>query len=233
MTTGLRIASGVDLDAVFDPYVQGAKPPNTGYRTSDGVDLAGRFAPLAFGSQAATTGYRLSDGADPNTLWAKIGTASYNDSVVIPFGSYTARATGSHDIDARWVLTLKPDGTWSIAQTTNGQSNSTSGTPTSGNWHVSPAAGVGSDYEIRFTADVGIDNTFTGAASPSYTASTDWLPMSVGQSVEATTTHMLGGSSDNGGNIFISGHYTVEIRRVGFAQVNTSTAEFSVEGICT
>lgn len=77
MTSNYRIASGVDLDSVFDPYVLGTSPAATGYRLSDGNDLNVRYAPIVYGTAAAATGYRISSGADLNTLFAAYGTATY------------------------------------------------------------------------------------------------------------------------------------------------------------
>lgn len=73
MTVGFRIASGKDLDDVFEPYSTGAHPANTGYRASNGVDLAQRYAPRSLGGAAANTGYRIASGADLATLFAAKG----------------------------------------------------------------------------------------------------------------------------------------------------------------
>lgn len=75
MAAGIR-TNGVDLDDVFDPYVQGTKPALTGYRSA-GQDLRDRYAPIVYGSAASATGYRIPGGADLSTLFAAKGTASY------------------------------------------------------------------------------------------------------------------------------------------------------------
>lgn len=80
MTTGIKSA-GVDLDAIFDLYVEGTSPGLTGYKDA-GVDIHTRYAPLIYGIQAARTYLLckvsgLGSFVDLNTLFAKIGTASY------------------------------------------------------------------------------------------------------------------------------------------------------------
>jgi len=150
MTVGFRNSAGVDLDSVFDPYVQGTKPAATGFRDSAGVDLNQRYAPLVFGSAAAATGMRIASGADLNTLWAAAGTASYAGPKNPGFATaYSVDKGGIHDVAATCQLTVKSDGTWTV--TNGGTGGVVNGSPTSGTWHTNPAAGVGAGCQLRST----------------------------------------------------------------------------------
>lgn len=145
MVTGFR-ANGVDLDDVFDPYVEGTKPALTGYKAGT-QDLRDRFAPLAYGTQAVATGYKV-NGADLNTLFAKKGTAVYAKIVATPGYS------GASYADIKWVtsgsitcgitFTIKADGTWLMDKVYNAGG-------ASGNWFTPTTAGVGAGYSVRFT----------------------------------------------------------------------------------
>lgn len=168
MTTGYRIASGVDLDDVFDPYVQGSKPASTNYRTGDGVDLNQRYAPLIFGTAASPTGFRISSGADFNTLWAKKGTAGYlNPTPAYQWTTFVAfSGTSSHTVQS--TLTWSPDGTWA---------NTSPGTVTkSGTW--APAIGTpGNLYQMMIDNVVltpASGHTLTFASNPA----ASWVDMS-------------------------------------------------------
>lgn len=150
MASGYRIASGVDLDDVFDPYVEGSKPGNTGYRTADGVDLANRYAPLTYGTQAAATGYRIASGADVNTLWAKKGTAGY----LLSDPGFPAviqdTITGT---SGSVYLTLLRDGTWSTSEGWTGK------------WYGTPQPTIGDGYEVLATVTGGGPGSVTNDAS--------------------------------------------------------------------
>ncbi|HEV2681721.1 MAG TPA: hypothetical protein VGV14_14545 [Rhodanobacter sp.] len=235
MAFSYRNAAGLNPEDVYDPDVIGDGPDaaisGIGYRNAAGVLL--RFAALKYGSAAANHGYRLADGRDFSALWAKKGTASYNDAVLGTFGPYNARSSSSHDTGASFTLVFKTDGTFAVTMTSL-QGSSKSGTPTSGGWHKAPAAGVGNGYEIQFIATMSINNGYVDSSSdtypayPSYTATTGWLPLSAARTIAVDTGHLLGGSvGKRYGSVAVSGTYTVNIRKIGFPQVVATT--FSVD----
>lgn len=227
MPSGYR-SNGVDFDDLFDPYVQGPKSIDTGRRVA-GVDLSQRYAHIQYGTKRADVGYRVS-GTDVSNLWAAKGSASYNDALVIPFGVYSAQSTDSHDAGASLTFTINPDGTWSIAMTALHSPTGTSGNPVSGTWHKAPAAGVGNNYEMQATAQFTVSNGYNGdtPASPTYTATTGWLPLSAARQLIADTSHLSGGGAGSG-MVDVSGHWTINIRKVGGTQVKTSTLQADVE----
>lgn len=122
--------AGVDLDDVFDLYVQGDKVAPTGF-TNDGVDLRERYAPLQSGSQAALTGFRIATGADFNTLWAAKGTAVYR----LPFHGTNfivadQAKTNQGQVQASIGFTLAANGTYRVFSGTlqSGSSDLATGT---------------------------------------------------------------------------------------------------------
>lgn len=99
MTISLKskAAGNPNLDAVFDPYVQGTPVPATGLLADaslGGGDIANRYAPLVYGSPAAATGLltKQAGHADLNTLFAAFGTAVY----ALPINGNTY--TGAYNI---------------------------------------------------------------------------------------------------------------------------------------
>lgn len=216
MPAGYRIASGVDLDNVFDPYVQGAKPANTGYRTSDGVDLAGRYAPLVYGTQAAATGYRLSNGADVNTLWAAKGTATYSLPLHGPFNAYSSGAVSSA-MTASAQVSIKADGTYAVQCL----GNSTATTPASGTWL--PSGQAASAYQVQLVATL-VSQRTNGPATVTTTA---------GSYVACTADQTLKVEASTGqsGGLEVGGTYTVTIRlkKVATGLVTTTTVTFDVQ----
>lgn len=94
MTTNIR-CKGVDLDNIFDPYVEGTSPGLTGLKVA-GVDINTRYAPLIYGTAAPVTNINskvrgTSSFVDLNTLFAAKGTAKYT--LPIDGASYTAIAS--------------------------------------------------------------------------------------------------------------------------------------------
>lgn len=219
-------SKGVNFSDLFDPDVVGDGPTAPGYMVN-GVPL--RFARIKYGTKRADIGY-AEKGVDLSNKWAAKGTASYNDALVIPFGIYSASSTDSHDAGASLTFTINPDGTWSIAMAALHSPTGTSGTPVSGTWHKAPAAGVGNNYEMQATAQFTVSNGYTGIdeAAPSYTATTGWLPLSAARQLIADTSHISGGGAGSG-LVDVSGHWTINIRKVGGTQVKTSTLQADVE----
>lgn len=229
MSSGFRVDSqgGKDLDDIFDPYQSGTKPSLTGYRAGS-QDMRDRYNPLSEGDAAPATQMSVQGVGDLNTLFAAKGTST--QAQVIPFGSYFASSSGSHDAGAGFGLSLSSDGTWAIGM--GALQGGTSGTPTSGTWHKSPAAGVGAGYEVRFTAH--LSASASGAALPgTYTATTGWLSLSTACSVAAQTDHISSGGSANTGSSSVSGYWYVDIRKVGSAAIRRSTCQINIDAIST
>ena len=118
----LSEASGKpNLDLVFDPYVEGTKPPSTGLLDDSGSDIVNRYAPIVYGSQAAATGLltEQSGNADINTLFAAYGTAVY--SLSINNQTYIASGTagaGQH-VSAICQFNISTSG-WSVTTVSSG-----------------------------------------------------------------------------------------------------------------
>ena len=146
MVTGFK-KGATDLDDIFDPYVEGAKPAATAFKTADGIDLNQRYAPLSYGTQAAATGMKIAGGAVLNTLWAAKGSAVYAGPIDPGFGGpYSANQVGSGTVQKEAILTIKSDGTWAVTKSAGG---TLGGTPLTGAWHSNPAAGVGAGCEVQ------------------------------------------------------------------------------------
>lgn len=140
--------AGVDLDDVFDLYVQGDKVAPTGV-TNDGVDLCERYAPLQFGAQAPPTAFSLAGRGNFNTLWAAKGTAVYTivglHGKVVYVGDQAN--TNQPSVSAAVTVAINSDGTWQAqASTSNGSVPVPA--PNSGTWL--PAGALAGDYEMRF-----------------------------------------------------------------------------------
>lgn len=136
--------AGVDLDDVFDPYVQGDKVAPTGF-TNDGVDLCERYAPLRYGSAAPPTGLSVAGRGDFNTLWAAKGSATYTlgfDGATFAAHAQALSSQGG-TISADASVGLLANGTWAASGGPN-----FSGGPAAGLWL--PAGASVADFEARF-----------------------------------------------------------------------------------
>lgn len=190
MTSGLKIAGGLDLDDVFAAYVSGTKPANTGF-TVAGADIKDRFQPYVSGDKAAITNYKVG-GVDLRDIFS-----IYGPSGLVALGladEYESFHAGSGaSVIVKVTLTIKSDGTWLVTKLGIA---SLTGSPTSGDWHSVPASGVGAGYEVRFN----------GGA---------WLLLSSDRSVDSgeAVTHpsTSGGPTD----VEVQQTYTVEIRPAG------------------
>ncbi|MGN0864362.1 MAG: hypothetical protein ACI4N1_13720 [Stenotrophomonas koreensis] len=134
----------MDFDDLFDPYVEGTKPPATGICVQ-GVDLNQRYAPLSYGTKRADVG-RRTGGVDVSNLWAAKGTAVY-DRIQVPsldVSSLTGPPVGT----AHCAVNFYADGT------VDGRHNSPQATVTpKGRWLLQ---GNAANYEIRFSHVSGI-----------------------------------------------------------------------------
>lgn len=146
MASGFKVGA-TDLDDVFDPYVKGTKPGLTGY-TVNGQDLRDRYAPIVYGATAPVTNFTVAGVGDLNKLFAKKGTAVYEQVIADPgYPALGANATGqAGPVSASASLTLKSDGTWSCTRGTSQAPVTT----TTGSWFGPPRAGAGDDYQVRF-----------------------------------------------------------------------------------
>lgn len=129
MTTGLKTkASGnADLDAVFDPYVQGTSPPATGLNVGGTTtDINTRYAPIVFGSAAAATGWntKQSGHADLNTLFAAFGTAVYSLPIDGHGYSSSGAGPGGSSVRAEMNFQINTSG-WTLVATGTGKSPTT------------------------------------------------------------------------------------------------------------
>lgn len=78
-----------DLDAIFEPYVGGAKAPLTDFLVG-GVDLKDRYAPYVSGPKANTT-YFADNGVDLKDIFAKLGGAALSVTIIpITIDGYNA-----------------------------------------------------------------------------------------------------------------------------------------------
>jgi hypothetical protein len=225
MSSGFNVPGHGDLDGIFGPYDAGTKPAATGFRVGS-QDLRDRFNPRSEGDDCGfNTGFRRG-GTDLRQLFAARGTST--QALVIPFGQqYMAVSTFSHDAGASFALTLSPNGTWAISLGAT-QGGSISGSPTSGTWHKHPASGVGSGYEVRFTANISV--TQHGSfESGTYTASTGWLSLGAAREVTARTGHISAGGSQHTGMSQLRGDWLVEIRKQGSTGVRSATCRIDIE----
>lgn len=212
MSTGYRNASGVDFDALFDPYVSGTKPAATGYRTSDGVDLANRYAPAAYGSKGPNVGYRLTNGADLSTLWAAKGTATY--ALGFNGGSYAASSSRG---TAKLTLAMASDGTWSVTDQ-DGAARA------SGTWLN--FGGVVGDYSVLFTATGFTNGTDPGGGTDSYgNGATSASALTTTRAFWASAGSISGGGTQVQNNADNSGTLTVHLYKSG-QLISTSSCTF-------
>lgn len=163
MASGFRSA-GIDLDDLFDLYVEGPKSIDTGLRFG-GVDLSQRYAHISFGSKGPDTGFRV-NGADVATLWPKKGTARYT----LPFHGKAFAATNqaltgqAGQISVTVALNIYGDGTYSITESATG-SNGYNRVGDSGIWL--PAGDTAAAYELMFSNSVATEGTI-GNAAPTF-----------------------------------------------------------------
>jgi len=148
-----------------------------------------------------------------NFLMGTAAIGNVND-LVSDFGmgaSYDSNDNGSSPFAASITLTVKSDGTWTI---TVGGDDTLTGTPASGNWVNTPVAGVGNDYEVRFT-------TANPVGSPTINNSTSGAYTSISSN---QTIQILSGTTQ--GDVR-SCDVIVDLRQVGSSTTQlTDTANF-------
>ena len=207
--------NGLDLDDIFDLYVQGTMPGLTGY-TVAGVDIRERYAPLAYGSQAAVTGKTVAGVGDLNTLFAKKGTASYS----IPglqgafFQAGDSALTNQQSVNASVSVTLKTDGTWVAS---GGNSHGTIFVQ-NGTWL--PAGSVPTDFEVK------IEATKTGYTDATLTnGATVYSQFNINRGVSLSLPNYPGNNShDHDANASV----TIRLRRIGSTVESVTTFSMHV-----
>lgn len=216
MATGITV-NGVDLDAIFDPYVKGTSPAATGY-TLAGVDINTRYAPLVYGTAAAATLYGVA-GADFNTLWAAYGTARYS----LPFNGVTFNADSSGNISSNMLASIttsiNADGSYSVVSFASG----TQSAPATGTWL--PSGQAASDYQVQFTVttvttDSSGDATFVNGAA-AYSACTTNRQVQGSASVGQLTAMSQGGT------------YTVlvNLKRISTGVITSTTHTWQIQSV--
>lgn len=194
MSTGIA-SKAVDLDSIFDPYVQGTSPGLTGIRRA-GADINTRYAPLVYGIQAAATGILCKVGGagsfvDLNTLFAAKGSAQYN----LPINGQTfvsgAAGTLNHGSTASLTFTANTDGTYTVQAMQNNNGTPVYTTKATGTWNTSGKSA--SLIQALYTTSVGPDGTnpqlggFTQNDAPSWTNVSSALGATDQVSVSATS----------------------------------------------
>lgn len=209
-------SKGVSLAAIFDPYVAGTTKARASGIDDAGTDTSNLYANIIYGSAAAATGIK-SQNADLNTLYAKIGTASY---VSPPAGNFIAKSFGvdGPDMDSNVTVIIKSDGTWQITTAGNGAAT----TPgASGTWL--PAGDSASNYQVEFVwaqssqYPNGPATITNGAAT--YQACTSNRSISV----DAQVGQLTGNDKGSIGSI------TVNIKRISTGQVSAGICGVTVE----
>jgi hypothetical protein len=220
MTSNIRVA-GVDLDSIFAAYASGTKADVTGY-TVAGVDLKDRFAKYVSGTKAAVTGYTVG-GVDLKDIFAPSGGAAPPVSPQFDGGSFYWSRANSHDSFAGIAFELLNDGTYAFTKSGGSSGYVAGDRPNPGNWHHSPAVGVGSGFEARFygTRDV-IDAT--GSTSVAY--DTGWQAIS-GFVISGSATASTGSGGVDYAQDYFTG--TLQIRAVGGSVSVDSAIEFGAD----
>ena len=193
-------AGNANLDAVFDPYVQGTSPPATGLLDDTSVDIATRYAPVSFGTQAAATSLltEQSGNADINTLFAAYGTAQY--ALTCKGVAYLASTPTAASCNIQFNFDTS---TWSVSAGTT-----FSGTPTSGNLNAGAT-----QYYLTHTDNLGINGIVSVNAAVGV-----WTNLAAGLYVKA---------SDSGpGSDICKSTITLQLRNAGGTVLSTTT--FSV-----
>lgn len=225
MSSGFVAGAHGDLDDIFDAYQGGTKPAATGFHVGN-QDLRDRYSPRNAGDDIGfDTGFVVGS-TDLRHIFAAKGTST--KATVIPFGHYIVQAIGlmgtsrgSRRPRAGINVELRPDGTWDIGHSAS-PATLLEGSPTSGNWHKHPAAGVGAEYEVRLIAHLTISDP-NNTGSPSYTASTGWQSLSA-----ACFFHAETGFLSAEGSVTVNGYWTIQIRKKGGTAVTESRCYVTV-----
>jgi hypothetical protein len=113
-------SKNVALSSIFDPYVAGTIKARTSGIKDANNDTSNLYANIIYGDAAAATGIK-SQGADLNTLYAKIGTASYG------LGFSGVHYSSSNNNADNLALICDTTSTWQITS-----NSAISGSPLSG-----------------------------------------------------------------------------------------------------
>lgn len=193
MPVGLRNPAGVDLENIFAPRVSAAAANVNIRHVGTGVDISQIFEPYNGVRPAQPVNIRAPDGRDLNLIFAT--TSDIFPSSDINYEDFNPSGSGA---------------TASITFNTNGEIVIAGGTsaPASDDWKLPTMAGIGSGYEVMFTA---VSGTWTGTLNT-------WQSLLSARSVSSSRTP----------NGVSSPRLTAAVRRSGGAQVSTRTVNLTL-----
>lgn len=209
-------SKGVSLAAIFAPYEAGTIKARASGIDDAGTDTSNLYANIIYGSAAAATGIQ-SESADLNTLYAKIGTASYP----LPFDGTTITARSDKALNPNTntsaTFNINSDGTFTVNVIQNeppGNYISSSGT-----WL--PSADSSSQYQVEFVWNetshyIGGPATVVNGAS-TYQACTSNHALSITQNVPT------------GGDAGSVGTVTINLKKIATGAVTTTVCTANVE----
>lgn len=211
-------SSDVDLDELFDPYVEGPFANDSGLRLG-GSDLSRRYAHIQYGSKRGDVGYCVG-GTDVSNLWAARGSATYR----LPFhgqgysAGNGAKTNSTGTVSATVSILMSADGSYSIRTGIAGGGNGGNSVVASGQWL--PAGASVSEYEIQITGSSPTKASFSTSA-PSF------VPASAAPSAGVSISVPAQSANYESDSVSIS----VALRRAGGnAQVSTFSASVSASG---
>lgn len=205
----LSKASGnPNLDLVFDPYVEGTKPPSTGLLDDSGSDIVNRYAPIVYGSQAAATGLLTEQAghADINTLFAAYGTARYG--LPIDGGDYTSTVNNAGTTNATQLLFESNNSTWKLNDLYGVPSTIASGSIPSG------ATQILYSYSIVAGVSSGILNQASG-----------WTALTATNLEIYDSQSNVGAGAPGKGNVI---NVTIQYRNSSGSIISTTTMQWNV-----
>jgi hypothetical protein len=175
MPTGYR-KTAQDFEDRFDPDIMGDGPEAANVK-SGGVPL--KFADISYGTKGPDVGIR-EGGVDISNKWAAAGTAVYVDPEAVPLLMEDLAGGPSGPQVSSVAFQFNSNGSMTLDPATYGPRN----------WFSPNSAGVGDDYEIRFTevdADSLPGTVFTGTLDT-------WLSLSLNHGVSLVYTRNTSGS---------------------------------------
>ncbi|WP_445514477.1 hypothetical protein [Stenotrophomonas sp. 3(2025)] len=211
-------SGGVDLDDLFDSYVEGPFAADSGLMLG-GTDLSRRYAHIQYGSKRGDVGYRVG-GMDVSNLWAARGSASYR----LPFhgqgysAGNSAKTNSTGSASASISIDMLSDGNYSIRRSVTGGGNNSNTVVASGRWL--PAGASASEYDVQFSVSNQGAAYFSNSA-PSFASLASSQSAGVSVSVPARSTSFESASTS----------INVHLRRAGGnPQVSSFSASVSASG---
>ncbi|QKW57820.1 hypothetical protein [Stenotrophomonas sp. NA06056] len=211
-------SGNVDLDDLFDSYVEGPFATDSGFILG-GTDLSRRYAHIQYGSKRADVGYRIG-GMDVSNLWAARGSASYR----LPFhgqgysSGNGAKTNSTGSASASVSIDMLNDGNYSIRRSATGGGNNSNTVVASGRWL--PAGANASEYDVQFSVS-NQGAAYFSTSAPTFASLSTSRSAGVSISVPAKSTSFESASTS----------ISVHLRRAGGnAQVSTFSASVSASG---